>query len=86
MSENKNGGALFKNDRKQKDTDPDYTGTFTLDGKEYYLAGWVNKSKTSDKTYLSIKPTLKTPASQATPSTPLSHVSTIADPVDDLPF
>lgn len=53
--ENKPGtGALFKNERKQKDTHPDYTGKLILpDGKEMSLAGWSKESK-SGKKYMSL--------------------------------
>ena len=41
MSDYENKGVLFKNDRKEKDTQPDYTGKITLGGKEKRLAAWL---------------------------------------------
>jgi hypothetical protein len=79
MSDN-NSGALFKNEVRQKETDPLYRGSITIEGVEYYLSAWVNKSKTSDKTYMALKATPKA-AAQSPVTTP-----TVADPVDDLPF
>jgi len=41
MSDYENKGVLFKNDRKEKETQPDYTGKITLGGKEKRLAAWL---------------------------------------------
>lgn len=38
-------GALFKNDRKEKDNHPDYTGTCMVDGSEYYMSAWLKDGK-----------------------------------------
>ena len=55
MSESKypNSASLFQNDRKTKDTHPDYTGQGEFFGKEVWLSGWKKQSK-SGKTFLSI--------------------------------
>lgn len=39
-----NRGALFKNDRKEKDSHPDYRGTINIDGQEFWLSAWVKKA------------------------------------------
>lgn len=36
-------GILFKNNRKEKDTHPDRTGTAMIDGKMYWVKGWVKE-------------------------------------------
>jgi len=48
-----NRGVLFKNDRKETDRQPDYTGKINVKGTEQRLAGWIRQSK-SGKTFLSI--------------------------------
>lgn len=39
-----NSGSIFKNDRKEKDTHPDRTGTAMIDGVMYYVSGWLKTS------------------------------------------
>lgn len=33
--------SLFKNDKKTRDTHSDYQGWLVVDGKEYWLNGWI---------------------------------------------
>jgi hypothetical protein len=34
-------GSLFKNQKKEKETHPDATGTALIDGVEYYVSAWT---------------------------------------------
>ncbi len=44
--ENKlNTGAIFKNDKKTKDTHPDYRGKVNVNGKEMEVALWIKEGK-----------------------------------------
>jgi len=37
-------GVLFRNDRKERDTHPDYTGSITLpDGTEHWFKAWLKE-------------------------------------------
>ncbi len=86
MSEQKydetNRGAIFKNDYKQKDTQPDYRGKINVDGVEKEISLWVKTSK-EGKSFFSAsisEPYVKVEGT--TPTTP-----PIADEVEgDLPF
>jgi hypothetical protein len=39
--DNTNRWTLNKNDRKEKDTHPDYKGSINVDGVDYWLDGWI---------------------------------------------
>lgn len=47
-----NTGSLFKNDKKESETHPDYKGSAKINGEEYWMSSWINKSK-DGKTYMS---------------------------------
>jgi hypothetical protein len=38
-------GVLFKNDRKEKNEDRDYSGSAVINGRPYWLSGWKKTSK-----------------------------------------
>ena len=58
MDKPDNSGALFRNDRKEKETQPDYTGEAKIEGVEYRLSAWLNESKNGKK-YMGLKLTAK---------------------------
>jgi hypothetical protein len=64
--DNRNRGALFRNDDKDPndDRDRDYNGTLDIEGTEYWISGWVRTSKKSGRKYLSlsVKPKVEKPA------------------------
>jgi len=37
--------SLFKNNRKEKETHPDYAGSIMINGKEHYLNAWLKDGK-----------------------------------------
>ena len=44
-----NSGALFKNEKKETDSHPDYKGSAMIEGTEYWFSAWINESKTGTK-------------------------------------
>jgi len=49
-------GSLFINNKKDKETQPDFTGSIKIEGKEYRLSGWRKQSKNGlDYTSLQVK-------------------------------
>lgn len=55
-----NTGSLFKNDKKEKDNQPDWKGTVKINGVEYYLYGWDKLTKAGDD-WISLSAKVKTP-------------------------
>ena len=69
-----NYGSISKNTRKEKANHPDIRGSATIDGVEYWVAGW---QKTNDKgTYYSLAFTEKEERREARQ----------IDDSDDIPF
>jgi len=44
-----NSGILFRNEDKNKDTDRDYRGNATIDGREFWVSGWIREAKNGSK-------------------------------------
>lgn len=61
--DNTNRGALFRNDRKQRENQPDHTGTLNVAGEEYWLSAWVKEDRNGRK-YFSLSVTSKTAQEQ----------------------
>ena len=53
-----NSGALFKNNDKKKETQPDFRGNITIDGKDYQLSAWKRISK-AGVSYISLQASTK---------------------------
>lgn len=53
--DNTNRGALFKNDRRERDSHPEYNGSINIDGVEYWLSAWVKDGRKGKFFSLSVK-------------------------------
>lgn len=86
--DNTNRGALFRNDRKTKDTQPSHTGTLNVDGVEYFLDAWVKEGQKGKFFSVSVKrkdqqqPRAAAPA----PQRQAPAGSGFDDMADDIPF
>jgi uncharacterized protein (DUF736 family) len=55
--DNTNRGVLFRNDKKETEKHPDFTGSMDVGGVDHYLSAWVRESKQGKKFFsISIKP------------------------------
>ena len=54
MKDKDNSGALFVNDQKEKDTQPDWSGPCVVNGKKMRVSAWKNKAKGSGKEYIGL--------------------------------
>jgi hypothetical protein len=75
-------GSVFVNDRKERDNQPDRTGSCMIDGVEYWVNGWVKKDK-NGKPWMSLAFKRKdAPSGNRSPAAPV----TPALDEDDIPF
>jgi len=54
MEQKDNTGAIFKNDYKKSEQQPDYKGKAMVNGQMKEMAMWLNESKNGSK-YFSVK-------------------------------
>jgi len=72
-------GVLFKNDRRVKESQPEYTGNVQVSGQEYWLSAWVKTSKDGKKFF-----SLAMTAKEEMPKT--QQVKTEVDVDGEIPF
>lgn len=87
-----NRGSIWKNEKKEADTHPDFTGSINVEGVEYWVSAWKRKDGASPKApalSFSIKPKDDAPASRTTGNPkPASNEQkgSFDDFEDDIPF
>lgn len=57
-------GSLFKNEKREKDTHPNATGSCLIDGVEYWISSWTKEGAKGKWQSLSFKRKDNAPKSQ----------------------
>lgn len=64
--DNTNRGVIFVNDRKEREGQPDRSGSINVEGVEYFLDGWIKTSE-SGRQFMSLSVKRKEKQPQAAP-------------------
>ena len=94
--QNNNTGSIFKNDRKQNERHPDYTGSAFINGKSMRISAWVKTAKSGAK-YMSlaldepqVQQSAPAPAPRPVAPAPAPRPAPVQESLDpnpdDLPF
>ena len=81
MELKQNAGVIFKNDRKQRDSHPDYKGEIDVNGERFEIALWVKEGKKGKFFSASISEPYQKPIDKEQ-----IHDDTPRDENDSLPF
>lgn len=85
--DNTNRGSIWKNEKKDKDTHPDFTGSLNVGGVEYWVSAWKRKDGASAKApalSFSVKPKDEQGAQDHKNRAPVAAHGSDMD--DDIPF
>jgi len=80
--DNTNRGALFKNDKKETEKQPDYRGKLNVNGKDFYLSAWIKSAKDGGK-FMSLSVSEPMQGHQATKAKPKADLMNMKD---DIPW
>ena len=82
-----NSFALFKNNKKEKDTHPDYVGDFTNEaGEKFRLAAWLRETNGGNKFFSGMVSEFKTKEQLAAEQGVTTPAVAAPKVDDDLPF
>lgn len=79
--DNTNSGILSRNDRKEKDSHPDFSGSINVDGTDYWLSAWIRERKDGSGKFFSLS---VRPKEQSQPKAAPKQSAPMPD--DEIPF
>ncbi len=86
--DNTNSGILTKNDKGDNPKRPDYRGSINVDGKEYWISGWIKDgregTRLAGQKYMSLSFEPKEQQQAAAPKPAPKQAA--AAPDEDVPF
>jgi len=85
--DNTNRGSIWRNDKKETDKHPDFTGSLNVNGVEYWVSAWKRKEGAAVKApalSFSVKPKDAAPSKRQDPIS--SGRMPRDDMDDDIPF
>jgi len=88
--DNTNTGAVFKNNRKTQDWQPEYTGTINVEGKEYFIDLKLREGKNGTFMSAKVKRKDRPAGGKAVPAAMPTSIPRPPEPAadfnDDIPF
>jgi len=81
--DNTNRGSIWKNEKKETEKHPDFTGSLNVEGVEYWVSAWKRKPDASVKAP-ALSFSIKIKDAQKQQHIPAQTVATDFD--DDIPF
>ena len=81
--DNTNRGSIWKNEKKETEKHPDFTGSLNVEGVEYWVSAWKRKPDASVKAP-ALSFSIKEKDAQKQRPVPAQTVATDFD--DDIPF
>jgi hypothetical protein len=83
MEQRDNSGVLFSNDKREKESHPNYKGNIMVDGKSYWISGWIKEGKNGKFMGLAVSPK-EEQAAQPAKAKPKSDFDDLES--DNIPF
>ena len=88
MEQKNNSGAIFKNENKTAENQPDYRGKMTVDGTQWEISLWVRESAAGNKYFSAAikEPYVKPTEPAQAPVSTSKKIQDATEADDDLPF